>query len=87
MYNENVYKVYVIYNEKVQKFYIGQTKDLCERLRMHNEKILKSYTSRFEGTWKVIHVENFPSRRDALIREKQLKSYQGRQFIKTIIPR
>ena len=70
------------------KFYIGQTKDLKVRLQMHNNRVLKHcYTSRFEGEWVVIYQEEAASRQEALVREKQLKSYRGRQFIKQHIPR
>jgi len=53
---------------------------------LHREKIFKnSYTSRFDGEWKVIHREDFGTRRGALTREKQLKSYRGREFIRILI--
>jgi putative endonuclease len=81
-----MYYVYAIYNKAVNKFYIGQTEDLEFRLVVHNQKLLKGYTSRFDGNWKLIYSEKCQSRKEALIREKQLKTYRGRQFIKTFIP-
>jgi len=83
----NMYVVYAIYNKLVDKYYIGQTKDLKERLQLHNTKVFGGYTSRFDGLWSVIYSEDVATRKDALLREKQLKSYQGRQFIKKHIPR
>jgi putative endonuclease len=82
----NNFIIYAIYNKKCNKTYIGQTKDINERLKLHNEKRLKGYTSRFAGSWEIIYIEEAENRQDALIREKQLKSYQGRQFIKQFIP-
>jgi len=79
--------VYAIYNQKNEKFYIGQTKDLNERLRLHNERIFRSYTSRFDGEWILIYKEDHDSREVALRREKELKSYRGREFVKQFIPR
>ena len=67
--------------------YIGQTKDLDNRVILHNNKTFKGYTSRFDGTWDLIYKEQVESRSKALIREKQLKSFKGREFIKTFIPR
>ena len=79
--------VYAIYNNKVNKIYIGQTKNLSERLDIHNNKTFKKgYTSRFAGDWRLIYSEEVNDRKMALIREKQLKSYQGRKFIKKYIP-
>lgn len=81
-----MYKVYAIYNSKHDKLYIGQTKDLSSRLMLHNNKSFKKgYTAKFDGKWEVIYKENVQTRLEALIREKQLKSYRGRQFIKTKI--
>ncbi len=79
--------VYAIYNKKHDKIYIGQTVDIMERLELHNGKILKGYTARFDGEWRLIYQEKVPDRRAALLREKQLKSYRGREFVKKYIPR
>ena len=80
------YCVYAIYNDKFKKIYIGQTRDLEVRLKLHNDKAFKGYTSRFEGSWVVIYKEVTKTRRKALEREKQLKSFRGREFIKQYIP-
>lgn len=81
------YIVYSIYNSKHNKIYIGQTKNIEDRLDMHNRKLFSnSYTSRFDGEWNLIYQESLNDRKTALLREKQLKSYRGRQFIKKFIP-
>ena len=78
--------VYAVYNFKHKRLYIGQTQDIHERLKHHNEKKFSgSYTSRFDGEWTLIFSEKCESRYDALGRERQLKSYQGREFIKKYI--
>lgn len=83
-----MYWVYAVYNQKHDKFYIGQTEDIDTRLKLHNSGNFRgSYTSRFDGEWSVIYKEEVVDRAAALKREKQLKSYQGRQFIKSYIPR
>ena len=83
-----MYFVYAIYNKDRGKVYVGQTQDLEERLRLHNSKEFKhSYTARLGGSWILIYKEELPTREAALKREKQLKSYRGREFVKTHIPR
>lgn len=79
--------VYAIYNRKADKFYIGQTHDLSKRLIEHNNKLFKGYASSFDGLWEIIYHEETTSRKEALVREKQLKSFRGREFIKSHIPR
>jgi putative endonuclease len=81
-----MYTVYVIYNQVAKKHYIGQTRDITERIKLHNEHSFKSYTARFPGEWKLIYSESVATRSEALKREKQLKSGNGRAFIKTFIP-
>ncbi|MCL5113557.1 MAG: GIY-YIG nuclease family protein [Patescibacteria group bacterium] len=76
-----------MYNKNSNKIYIGQTENLEERLRLHNERAFKhSYTSRFIGEWSLIYKEEADNRITALKREKQLKSFRGREFIKQHIP-
>jgi len=80
--------VYAIYNRKHNKIYIGQTENLEERIRLHDEKLFKSsYTARFDGKWELIYQEGLTTRKETLVREKQLKSFRGREYIKTYIPR
>ena len=81
-----MYTVYALYNIEHQKIYIGQTQDLDTRLKMHNNHVFNGFTSRFDGDWIVIYSEPVQTRNDALKREKALKSYRGREFIKTHIP-
>ncbi len=82
-----MYSVYALYNKKHNKIYIGQTENLEERLRLHKDKAFQgSYTSRFDGEWSLIYKEETVDREQALVREKQLKSFRGREFIKQHIP-
>jgi len=83
-----MYYVYAIYNDLRDKIYIGQTADLEKRLQRHN-KVLKSkassFTSKNSGTWRLIYQECYNTREEATKREKELKSFQGRQFVKKFI--
>ena len=79
-----MYFVYVIENE-TGRIYIGQTQDLQNRINRHNNLKLNkknSYTSKNKGWWIYIYVEGCDSRAEAKIREKQLKTSRGRNFIK-----
>ena len=78
-----MFYVYALYSSKFNKIYVGQTCDLENRLIEHNSG-LSFYTKRFIP-WKIIYTEEFETRREALTREKQLKSQKGREFIWNII--
>lgn len=82
-----MYIIYAIYNREYCKIYIGQTSDLNNRLISHNTRAFKQcYTSRFPGEWLLIYSEPATTRKEAINREKQLKSYRGREFLKKYIP-
>ncbi|MBK0382114.1 GIY-YIG nuclease family protein [Pedobacter sp. SD-b] len=79
-----MFTVYALYSEKYGKIYIGYTSNLEQRLISHNTLATKGYTIMFRP-WTVIHKEYFGSKSEAVKREKQLKSAQGRKFIWGII--
>lgn len=80
-----MFTVYVLYNDKAKKTYTGQTEDLDLRIKQHNDHFYKSFTSRYRGEWVLIYAESVATRSEALKREKQLKSGDGRSFIKQFI--
>ena len=73
--------VYVLYSEEYDKIYIGFTSDLSRRIKSHNELSNKGWTKNFRP-WKVIYTESYEQKSQALQREKQLKSYRGRKWIR-----
>ncbi len=62
------YFVYILQNPQ-DKFYIGQTSNLRERIRRHNAN-LSGYT-KGKGPWELVHSEFFNTRSEAIIREKR----------------
>ncbi len=78
--------VYALYNQEASKIYIGQTANLDQRLASHNQKHGNHFTAKFQGEWKLIYSESVTTRSEALKREKQLKSFRGREFLKKYIP-
>lgn len=76
--------IYILYSEKFNKNYTGYTSNLIERFKSHNILETKGYTLKFRP-WKVIHVEFYNSKSDAMKREKYLKTGIGREFIKNLI--
>jgi putative endonuclease len=71
---------YVLYSKKFDRIYIGQTNNLDIRLNKHNNGKIKS--TKYYIPWQLIHFEEFQTRSDAMIRKKELKSHQGRDFIR-----
>ena len=72
--------VYVLYSKSFDRIYIGMTNNLERRVSEHNlgqNKSTKAYLP-----WKHIHVETYPTRVEARKREKYLKTFRGRTFIR-----
>lgn len=64
--------VYILFcNQKT--FYVGITKDLKERLNEH-KKGYSLYTKKFSDI-KLVYKENYKTRKEAELREKQLKGW------------
>ena len=73
--------VYILFSSTHQKQYTGYSNQLIQRFYSHNELSHKGWTRKYRP-WKVVHVEFFKSKEEAMAREKFLKSGQGRQWIK-----
>ena len=83
-----IFTVYAIYNAIRDKIYIRYTSSIQQRLDRHNGILRNkktSFTAKNGGQWELMYTEEYSKRKDALQREKQLKSFQGREFIRKVI--
>jgi len=80
------YYVYVLRSQKNNRWYIGFTMDLRKRFKEHNEGKYNSWT-KGRGPFELIYYEAYRNKTDAQSREKQLKSGQGRVYLKQRIKR
>jgi putative endonuclease len=70
----------VLQSEKDGKFYVGFSKDLKQRFEQHNNGNVES--TRDRRPFKLIYYEACVDITDATHREKYLKTYHGKMFIK-----
>ena len=78
-----MFKVYVLWSEKLQKRYIGSTSNVEERIKNHNNG--NSKFTKGGIPWKLVYQESFSTVSEARKRELFLKSGQGRKFLDTIL--
>ena len=76
---DTVYYVYVLLSKKDGNFYIGFTDDLKKRLDEHNKGRVPSTKNR--TPLKLVYYEACLNQKDAIRREKKLKTTWGRRFI------
>ena len=79
-----MYKVYVLHSERYNKIYIGYTKDIEQRFLSHNELGQKGWTINFRP-WRIVLIESYASKENAMKREKELKWGKGREWIRKTI--
>jgi len=85
---ERAYYVYIMSN-KAGITYVGVTNDLFRRVSEHKAGALPGFTKR-NKTHKLVYYEEYQYIEDAILREKQIKSYRKekkRDLIKSINPK
>jgi putative endonuclease len=75
--------VYILQSQSSGRFYIGQTKNLVERVAYHNAGYSLALKNR--GPWTLIYYEEYPSRSEAVRRESQIKKQKNRRFIEQLV--
>ncbi len=73
-----MYFVYILYSERLAKFYIGQTNNLTERLTRHNSGY-EAFTSK-GVPWILKWTTEKATRSEAMILEKKLKNLSQKRL-------
>jgi putative endonuclease len=77
-----MYYVYILISIRDNKRYFGFTENIERRLFEHNAGLVKSTKNR--RPLRIIHVEEFESKADALKREKELKKKKGKDSFRIL---
>ncbi|MGK2863587.1 MAG: GIY-YIG nuclease family protein [Chitinophagaceae bacterium] len=75
--------MYILYSDRLKKYYVGACSDLERRLHEHN-----TGHSKFTSTgvpWVLKYKEEFPDLRLAKKRETQIKKMKSSKYIETLI--
>ncbi len=72
--------IYIIYSKSFDRYYVGMTKNVEERVKNHNAG--RVFSTKAYKPWILVHEEVFDSRMEARKREKYLKSAAGRRWRK-----
>ena len=72
--------VYILQFDKDKNFYTGYTNNLKLRLQEHRDKKVDSTKNR--GSFELIYYEACLNQQDATHREKYLKTYLGKMFLR-----
>ncbi|EKE28041.1 MAG: Excinuclease ABC subunit C [uncultured bacterium (gcode 4)] len=78
-----MYSVYILKSDE-DRYYIWSSSDIERRIKQHNLKTLSKWTKSYNN-WILIHKDDFETKLDALVREKQIKSYKWWNAFKKLI--
>jgi len=81
-----MYWVYILQSAS-GRYYVGSTGNLERRVEQHNTHKYpgSEYTKRAGGPWELVYSEVYETRKEALKREKQIKSWKSRKAIGQLI--
>jgi putative endonuclease len=71
--------VYVLYSERLTKYYVGSTEDIDKRLFAHNTGKAKFTSGGIP--WRLVHRESFFSRSEAIIDERRIKKRGIKRYL------
>ena len=74
-----MYFTYIIYSEKIDRYYVGSTNNVLDRLRRHNAGYRK-YTKK-GIPWTIVKTIEFSSRPEAVRLEMKIKKRGAKRFL------
>ena len=75
--------VYIIFSEKTNKYYVGHTENLEDRLERHNAG--RNLATKAGAPWILKYTEEFPTKAEASKREAAIKKKKSRKYIEQLI--
>jgi putative endonuclease len=78
-----MFYVYLLQTDVDASFYVGFTENPEQRLIQHNNG--ESMYTRRKTPWKMVYIENYNSKSEALKREKFLKKQRNKDFYQRLV--
>jgi len=79
-----MYCVYILFSKQINKFYIGQTINLDNRIIEHNKGIHDKAFTRRADDWNLYFKIECTSRQQSIKIEKYLKNMKNRMYFKNL---
>ncbi|MFB6343546.1 GIY-YIG nuclease family protein [Saccharicrinis sp. FJH62] len=82
-----MYCVYILYSKSADKYYVGSTSNIEQRLYQHNNSTVNKFTSKYRPWELMSFFEVGDSKRVALQIEKHIKKQKSRKYVEDIVTR
>ena len=76
--------LYILSNSYINKYYIGITSNLNNRIKEHNKKSNRGFTGK-KGYWILVFSKYFPTKIEALKEELRLKKAKNNKYLEWYI--
>jgi putative endonuclease len=77
-----MYYVYILYSITKAKFYVGQTNNISDRLKRHNNGA--SISTKSGMPWEIVYSIELESRSEAVILETKIKKRGTKRYLEDI---
>ena len=74
-----MFSTYILYSAKTQKYYVGQTEALSDRIQRHNDGESKS--TKAGVPWELIWEFQHKTRGEAILLENKIKKRGAKRFL------
>lgn len=78
-----MFKVYIIYSAFLDRYYVGSTANIEDRIFRHKNSGSKSTKS--ASDWELVYSEEFDTRSEAVMREREIKGKKSRKYLEALI--
>ena len=75
--------VYILYSERIDRYYVGRTKNIEKRIDDHNAG--RSTYTRRGRPWRLVYQEGFEGKAEAIDREIEIKKRKSRRYIEKLV--
>ncbi|AWG21193.1 excinuclease ABC subunit C [Flavobacterium faecale] len=75
----------ILYSKSTDKFYIGETHDIAQRVEKHNHHSYDNSYTKIASDWNLVLEFNCINKSEALFLEKFIKKMKSKKFIEKII--
>ena len=78
-----MYTVYILYSAKLNRFYVGSTSDLNERMQFHMSAASNKFTAKAKD-WDIFLNFSCDHKNQALAIERHIKSMKSKVYIQNL---
>ena len=77
--------LYKLYSKSSTRYYVGETRNIEERIFKHNQHFYSSSFTKIANDWELVLLDHCLDRTQALFLEKFIKKMKSKIFIQKII--